>query len=75
MGATKRNIEAHFLAEAMIVGVPGAAIGAAAGVMARPPDGLTLTAASACILAGVVGAIVPAARAARMPPGAAVRPL
>jgi ABC-type antimicrobial peptide transport system permease subunit len=75
VGATQRSIIAQFVAEAMIVCVPGALIGAAAGLAAGPPGGLVPGAATACVLAGLAAASIPAARAARMPPGAAVRPL
>ena len=75
VGATRRAIVAHFLGEAMIVCVPGVLLGAGAGLAAGPPRGVAAAAIVACVLVGIGAACVPAARAARMPPGAAVRPL
>jgi putative ABC transport system permease protein len=77
VGATKPRIVAQFLAEAALVCVPGAVLGAGVGLVAGPPGGAAMVAAAgaACVLAGLAAASFPAVRAARMPPGAAVRPL
>ena len=75
VGATRTNIVVQFLAEATIICVPGALLGAGAGLAAEPPRGIAAAASVACVLVGIGAACVPAARAARMPPGAAVRPL
>jgi putative ABC transport system permease protein len=75
VGATRRAIVAHFLGEAMIVCVPGVFLGAVAGLAAEPPRGVAAAAIGACVLVGIGAACVPAARAARTPPGVAVRPL
>jgi putative ABC transport system permease protein len=77
VGATRPRIVAQFVCEATLVCVPGALLGAGIGLAARPPGGAAMVAVAgtACVLAGVAAASLPAMRAARMPPGAAVRPL
>ncbi len=67
----------QFLAEAALVCIPGALLGAGVGLAAGPPGGAAMVAAvgAACVLVGLSAASFPAVRAARMPPGAAVRPL
>ncbi|HTA73093.1 MAG TPA: ABC transporter permease [Gemmatimonadaceae bacterium] len=77
VGATKPRIVVQILAEAALVCIPGALLGAGIGLVAGPPGGAAMVAmaGAACVLAGLAAASVPAVRAARMPPGAAVRPL
>jgi len=77
VGATKPRIVVQILAEAALVCIPGALLGAGIGLVAGPPGGAAMVAVAgaACVLAGLAAASFPAVRAARMPPGAAVRPL
>jgi putative ABC transport system permease protein len=85
LGATKRQIRAQFLAEAILLALLGGAAGVAAGAIstviyahikhwtAVVPATAWAGGLAAAILIGAVAGILPAIRAARMSPTEALR--
>jgi putative ABC transport system permease protein len=85
LGATKANIRAQFLAEAILLALLGGAIGVAAGALATAiyaqtkhwtlviPTTAWAGGLAAAILIGALAGLLPALRAARMSPTEALR--
>jgi putative ABC transport system permease protein len=85
LGATKGQIRTQFLAESMLLAVIGGAVGVLAGIAATgvyagskhwavviPAEAWAGGIASAVLIGGLAG-LMPAVRASRMPPAAALR--